>query len=72
MDIRYRLIKVVCDFKNSKIHDIIEIEDIVEPLREMVKEKHGNEVYLKAKLDYLTAKMLNTLGFKLEAKNILS
>jgi hypothetical protein len=50
----------------------MEIEDLVEPLRVMVKEKHGNEVYLKAKLDYLTAKMLNTLGFNLEAKNILS
>jgi hypothetical protein len=72
MDIRYRLMKVVCDFKNLKIHDIIEIEDLVEPLRVMVKEKHGNEVYLKAKLDYLTAKMLNTLWFNLEAKNILS
>lgn len=60
------------DFKNSKIQDILEIEDIVEPLREMVKEQYGNEVYLKAKLEYLTAKMFKKLGFTLEAKNILS
>lgn len=72
INIRYKLIKAVWDFKNSKIQDILEIEDIVEPLREMVKEQYGNEVYLKAKLEYLTAKMFKKLGFTLEAKNILS
>ncbi len=38
----------------------------------MVKEKYNNEVYLKAKLEYLTAKVFKTLGFKLEAKSILT
>jgi hypothetical protein len=71
INIRYRLIKAVCDFKNYKIRDIVEIEDIVEPLRTMVKEQFDNEVYLKAKLEYLTAKMFKRLGFILEAKNIL-
>ena len=44
----------------------------MEPLKVMVNEQYANEVYLKAKLEYLTAKMFKALGFKLEAKNILA
>ena len=72
MTIKYHLLKAIFGFKNQKIRDIVKIEDIIEPLRVMVRDQYDNEVYLKAKLEYLTAKMFKRLGFQLEAKNILS
>lgn len=72
LKIRYQLLKAFSDFKNQKIRgDILSLEDVITSLRLLVKEKYNNEVYLKAKLDYITAKVYKTLGFKLEAKSIL-